>query len=149
MWAPSAPIHHYRSDHGLAYWHRPLPSDTLRPIMNAQSFARDLLFELKTRDPRAAQLTVRGQGDRPVIGIVDEGEYVPLLSLGAPSKNYNVMSLFVRHQGGWQPTFKRGTPKQLAEELAGPFHYLWTMAVDMAGDWMNSASEHSAKRERT
>jgi hypothetical protein len=43
------------------------------------------------------------------------------------------MSLFVYHKRRWQPTLKRGIPKDLADQLAGPLSYLWTITVEMAG----------------
>jgi hypothetical protein len=59
---------------------------------------------------------------------------VPLLRLGAPSAACNVMSLFVSHRRQWMPTFLRGTPAQLAEQLAGPFAYLWAIAATARSD---------------
>jgi hypothetical protein len=65
---------------------------------------------------------------------VDQGEFVPLLRLGAPSAACNVMSLFVYHHRQWMPTFLRGTPARLAEQLAGPFAYLWSIAATLRTD---------------
>jgi hypothetical protein len=91
-----------------------------------------LLAELRQRDPRAAALIRRSRGKASIIGIEDDGEFVPLLKLDAGSAAFNVMSLFVHHQGRWQPTLKRGIPNDLAEILAGPLNYLWTMHVELA-----------------
>lgn len=101
-------------------------------MANARSFASSLLAELRQCDPRAHALICRARGKSAVIGIEDEGEFVPLLKLDAGSAAFNVMSLFVHHHGRWQPTLQRGIPKDLAEILAGPFSYLWTMHADLA-----------------
>jgi hypothetical protein len=98
------------------------------------SFAASLLGELRQRDPRAAALVRRSRGKASIIGIHDDGEFVPLLKLDAGSTSFNVMSLFVYHHGSWQPTLKRGIPADLADQLAGPLSYLWTIAVELA-DW--------------
>lgn len=99
-------------------------------------FATTLLRELRRADPRAAvlQLEDRPSLRTPVIGLVDEGEFVPLLRLGAPSAACNVMSLFAYHHRQWVPTFVRGTPAMLAEELAGPSAYLWSIAATLLSD---------------
>ena len=101
-------------------------------MATSRSFASSLLAELRQRDPRAHALICRARGKSAVIGIDDESEFVPLLKLDAGSAAFNVMSLFVHHHGRWQPTFKRGIPKDLAEILAGPFSYLWTIHADLA-----------------
>jgi len=96
-----------------------------------QDFALSVLAELRQRDPRAK--TLRLQLTRPsqgrVIGLDDDGEFVPLLKLASASAAVNVMSLFVRHQARWMPTLQRGTPAQLAEALAGPLLHLWLISV--------------------
>jgi hypothetical protein len=105
-----------------------------QPDIHAQRrFASDLLRELRQRDPRAGVLRL---DERPrlraaIIGLSDEGEFVPLLRLGGASDACNVMSLFVYHHGQWMPTFRRGTPVMLAEQLAGPFAYLWAFAATL------------------
>ena len=102
------------------------------PDLHAQRrFASDLLQELRQRDSRAAVLRL---DERPrlraaIIDLFSDGEFVPLLRLGAPSAACNVMSLFVSHHGQWMPTFRRGTPAMLADELSGPFAYLWAIAA--------------------
>lgn len=80
---------------------------------------------------------MHARGPAAVIGLEDEGEFVPLLRLAAPSARHNVMSLFVSHHGRWQPTLKRGTPQLLADELAGPLQHLWSIPVEMAGPWLD------------
>ena len=99
--------------------------------VRTQDFALSVLAELRQRDRRAEAL--RLQSTRPsqgvVMGLDDEGEFVPLLKLGGASAAVNVMSLFVRHQARWMPTFHRGTPAQLAQALAGPLQHLWLIAV--------------------
>ncbi len=96
-----------------------------------QDLALSVLAQLRERDPGAK--TLRRQPCRPckgvVIGLDDEGQFVPLLKLAGESAAVNVMSLFVRHQARWMPTLQRGTPAQLAEALAGPLLHLWLIAV--------------------
>lgn len=105
--------------------------------MDARAFAGQVLAALVKLDPRASALEVRARGPAAVIGLEDEGEFVPLLRVAAPSAHYNVMSLFVSHHGRWLPTLKRGTPQQLADELAGPLQHLWAIPVQMAGPWLD------------
>ena len=101
--------------------------------MSAENFAVSLLGQLRQRDPRAATLRVRAaRGQAAVIGIEDDGEFVPLLKLTGASARFNVMSLLVYHHGRWMPTFKRGTPAELAQPLAAELHYLWTIPLEMA-----------------
>jgi hypothetical protein len=99
--------------------------------IRTQDFALAVLAELRQRDHRAEAL--RLQPTRPsqdvVMGLDDDGEFVPLLKLASASAAVNVMSLFVRHQARWVPTFQRGTPAQLAQALAGPLQHLWLIAV--------------------
>lgn len=101
----------------------------------AASFASSLLFELQERDDRAGVLCVRpsSRSKEAVVGLHDDGEFVPLLKLGAASAAFDVMGLFAPHHGRWMPTFQRGTPAQLADLLAGPLHHLWTLAVAALG----------------
>lgn len=111
----------------------PEPQDWYPGVMaTALSFASSMLAELRQRDARAQALTFRARGNSAVIGIEDEGEFVPLLKLDAGSAAFNVMSLFVHQHGRWQPTLKRGIPKDLAEILATSLSYLWTMHADLA-----------------
>ena len=100
--------------------------------MSAQSFASSLLAELRRLDPRAAALLIRARGQTAVIGIEDDGEFVPLLKLAGASGKFNVMSLHVYHNGRWQPTLKRSTPAGLAEPLTGEIQHVWTIPVEMA-----------------
>lgn len=101
-------------------------------MATALSFASSLLGELRQRDARAQALSFRVRGKLAIIGIDDEGEFVPLLKLDAGSAAFNVMSLFVHHQGRWLPTLKRGIPKDLAEILATSLSYTWTIHADLA-----------------
>jgi hypothetical protein len=101
-------------------------------LMSADSFAHTLVCELRHRDGRAAVLKVGGRGKTAVIGIEDDGEFVPLLRVAHASAKYNVMNLDVRHQRSWAPTFHRGTPSELAEALAGTLQHLWTIPLAMA-----------------
>ena len=100
--------------------------------MNPDSFASALLAELSRLDPRAQALQKGpSRGGAVVVGIDDEG-FQPLLRLSSGSTKFNVMSLFVRHHRSWAPTFQRGTPTILAEQLAGPLRHLWTIPLSMA-----------------
>lgn len=101
----------------------------------AASFASCVLSELCQRDDRAGVLYIRpnSPSKEAVIGLYDDGEFVPLLKLGAASAAFTVMGLFVPHQGRWMPTFQRGTPAGLAELLARPLHHLWSLAVAAQG----------------
>ncbi len=101
-------------------------------MYTAGSFATSLLAELRQRDARAHALVCRARGKSAVLGIEDQGEFVPLLKLDAGSAAFNVMSLFVRHRRRWQPTFERGIPKDLAEIIAGPLSFLWSIHADLA-----------------
>jgi hypothetical protein len=96
-----------------------------------QDFALSVLAKLRQRDPRAKALRRQSCGPSKgvVIGLDDDGQFVPLLKLAGASPAVNVMSLFVRHQARWMPTLQRGTPAQLAEALAGPLLHLWLIAV--------------------
>ena len=104
--------------------------------MTPDNFASSLLVELRKLDPRAQALkSRRGQGKAVILGIDDEG-FQPLLRLAAGSAKFNVMSLFVDHHGRWAPTFQRGTPSLLAQQLAGPLQHLWVLPLSMAElDW--------------
>jgi len=100
--------------------------------MNPDSFASALLAELGRLDPRARALKQGpSRGGTVVVGIDDEG-FQPLLRLSSGSAKFNVMSLFVRHHRSWAPTFQRGTPATLAQQLAGPLQHLWTIPLSMA-----------------
>lgn len=98
---------------------------------NQKRFGAMLLSELGKLDPRAARLKLKeGAGVRhPIIGVMDQGEFVPLLKLDEATKAANVMSLLVWNKGKWSPTFQRGTPEKLAKELTGSFQFLWTFSV--------------------
>ena len=99
----------------------------------AQDFTQELLAELKTLDQRAQYLKMKGKRDTVILGIEDDREFVPILRLGAGSAKFNKMMLFVYHKRIWQPTFHKGTPKMLAQLLAGELNYLWTMHISMIG----------------
>jgi len=104
--------------------------------MSAKSFASSLLAELRLLDSRAQGLRARPRGKTAIIGIEDDGEFVPLLKLSGASASFNVMTLLVSHHGKWQPTLKRGTPEELAQPLAAELHHLWTIPLEMANmDW--------------
>lgn len=107
--------------------------------MDVASFAQLLLRALSAREPRAAHLLVKIRGKTAVIGI-DEGEtWVPLLRLSNPSASVNVMNLDVRQGTGWAPTFERGVPDRLAEQLAGPLSFTWVIEVDAVLDWRETS----------
>lgn len=97
----------------------------------AARFAGLVLVEMRELDGRAARLEVvaRPRGHDAQIGVMEEGQFVPLLRLSAASAACNVMSLFVYQNGRALPTFQRGTPKMLAELLVGPWQHLWLFDV--------------------
>ena len=100
--------------------------------MTPDSFASALLSHLRQMDPRAQALkSGPSRGGAVVVGIDDDG-FQPLLRVSGGSGKFNVMSLFVRHRRSWAPTFQRGTPAALAQQLAGPFQHLWTIPLSMA-----------------
>lgn len=107
-----------------------LPSS---PSALAYSFAQALVSELRKRCPDAAALYARKGREAADLGIEENGVFDPLLRVANPSKAVNVMSLWVRHHNRWEPTFVRGTPAEIAAQLAGPFDYLWRMHVAAMG----------------
>ena len=98
---------------------------------NPGSFAETLLAELRRNDPAAAPLAARHRGKTATIGLTDDGDWLPLLRLSNPSGSCNVMSLDVRHQNRWSPTFERGTPAMLAEKLLGPLRFTWAIWAEI------------------
>jgi len=95
-------------------------------------FALDVLAEMRQLDLRSSTLEALGTPRRPdaLIGLIEEGEFVPLLVLAAASAAYNVMGLFVwGEQGRFIPTGQRGTPAMLAKILIGPYQHLWLFDV--------------------
>ena len=103
--------------------------------MTAESFAVVLLARLRELDPEAQALK-KGPARRGgvTLGIDDEG-FQPLMRLSAGSAKLNVMGLFVRRHHSWFPTFQRGTPGELAQQLAGPLRHLWAIPLSMAEPW--------------
>jgi hypothetical protein len=94
-----------------------------------QSFANHVLRGLRERDARAEGLDVRVRGKAAVLGYLEDGEWVPLLRLSNPSAAVNVMNLDVRHHGRWAPTFIRGVPAAIIDELVGPLGFTWQLAL--------------------
>lgn len=111
--------------------------------MDSDSFAQQLLRALCARDSLATHLRVKARGKTAIIGI-DEGEaWVPLLRLSNPSAAFNVMNLDVRQGRGWAPTFERGVPEKLAEDLLGPLVFTWATEVEAVLAWREtSGHEH-------
>lgn len=109
------------------------PSSTSR--LSAESFANAVLRDLVKADQRAEFLAVRARGKTAVLGYDDEGEWVPLFRIAGGSAAFNVADLQVRHQRGWQPTFVRGVPKLIAEQLSGPLRFLWEFHAHQAQPW--------------
>lgn len=107
----------------------------------ADRFASRLLHDLTTSDRRAAHLRSKVHGKTVTIGI-DEGDtWIPLLRLSAPSASCNVMNLDVRHGRDWAPTFERGTPAALAEQLLGPLLFTWANEVDAVLAWRETSEQ--------
>ena len=98
--------------------------------MSAKIFAEAVVRNLSATDTRASFLKVRARGKTAVIGYESEGDWIPLLRIAGGSGAYNVADLQVRHRSSWQPTFIRGVPAKLAQELSGPLAFLWELHVD-------------------
>ena len=94
-----------------------------------EGFANRLLRELRAHHPEAQALSARVRGKTAVIGFTEDEEWIPLLRLSNPSAAANVMNLDVRHHRAWAPTFFRGIPSALVEQLAGPLAFTWQMAL--------------------
>lgn len=114
--------------------------------MNAESFAFSVIQEVVAADERASFLSVRARGKTAVIGYDDTDEWVPILRIAHGSASYNVANLQVRHHRSWQPTFVRGTPARIAQELIGPLRFLWEQHAHFSqpppGVLGNSDQEH-------
>lgn len=111
-------------------------------MWNPESFADAMLRAITAQDPVAAVLLVRARGKTATIGLLDAGEWIPLLRLSNPSASCNVMNLDVRQGQGWAPTFERGTPEALAERLLGPLRFTWAAEVQAVGWSETSGHEH-------
>lgn len=96
-------------------------------MSTVQGFASEVLVELQKLDNRAKFLKLVAKKDIAIFGVEEDGEFVPILRLGAGTPKLNKMMLFVYHQGQWQTTCHKGTPKMLAQWLAGELNYLWTL----------------------
>ncbi len=95
-----------------------------------QDIGQPGLRALTAGDPRATHLQARVRGKADTIGIADDGVWVPILRLSAPSAAANVMNLDARQGNGRAPTFERVTPAILAEKLFGPLAFTWVIEVD-------------------
>jgi len=118
-------------------------------MMNAFAFAQQLVSALRARCPEAAPLRAQQARAAADIGTDDGGEFEPLLRLKNPSNAFNVMSLWVRHGRGWQPTFVRGTPAEIADKLAGPYAFLWRIHVLAMGFDPTAQSNQPPRRPKT
>lgn len=101
--------------------------------MNAVGFARLMLARLRELDERAVALEAREHERDAIVGLIDDGEFVAVLRLGAGSAKLNKMMIFAPHGKSWAPTMIKGTSKMLGDELAGALNYLWTIPVAAAG----------------
>lgn len=108
---------------------------------NAKSFAEMVLHELREAEPLASVLEARGRGKTAVIGLLDAGEWVPLVRLSNPSGSFNVMSLDARHRGKWSPTHVRGVPVAIVGALQGPLRFLWEMPAIGAEPWSGTSDQ--------
>ncbi len=100
--------------------------------MSAQVFAQELVYALGRHDPRALLLKVKIAPQKTaVIGLEDEDEWIPLLKLGAATPTFAKMMLMVRHGNRWTPTMQKGSPEQLAEQLANSLRHLWQIPLEM------------------
>lgn len=103
--------------------------------MNAAGFARQVVDAVVAADERANFLEIRPRGKTAVIGYDDQGQWVPLFRIAHGSGAYNVANLQVRHGSSWQPTFVRGIPAKVAEELIGPLRFLWEQHAHFSQPW--------------
>mgnify|MGYP006995730165 CR=1 FL=1 len=101
--------------------------------MSARYFGDSVLRALTRSDERASFLRVHATGSSCVIGYELDDLWVPLFRLAHGSAAFNVANLQVRHKTRWEPTFTRGTPEMIAEQLAGPFSFLWEL--HLPGSW--------------
>jgi hypothetical protein len=92
-----------------------------------------LVTKLKSLCPEASVLEARTAHQGAVIGLEDEGEWVPLLKLAGGSAACNVMWLLVADGPRWTPTGLKGTPAKLATHLSQQYAYLWAIAAAMTG----------------
>ena len=97
---------------------------------DASMFADAVLQELQQEDPAAAPLDVRAGGKTATLGLLDAGEWVPLLRFSRPSTSFNVMSLDVREGKRWTPTHIRGIPTAIAKALMGELRFTWAMEAE-------------------
>ncbi len=105
---------------------------------DAMTFARAVLRELQRGDPAAAVLDVRARGKTATLGLLDAGEWVPLLRFSHPSASFNVMSLDVRDGTRWAPTHRRGVPAVVAAALLGELRFTWAMEASSA-PWQDTS----------
>lgn len=109
---------------------------------DASMFANAVVRELQKADTVAAPLDVRARGKTATVGLLDAGEWVPLLRFSRPSASFNVMSLDVRQGSRWTATHVRGVPAAIAEELLGGLRFTWAMEAE-ATEWQDiSDREH-------
>ena len=100
--------------------------------MSAQVFAQELVRALARYDPRALLLKTRKAPQKAaIIGLEDEGEWTPLLKLGAATPKFAKMMLMVRQGNRWTPTMQKGSPEQLAEQLASSLRHLWQIPLEV------------------
>lgn len=114
--------------------------------MSAENFTNCVLQQLACADEYASFLAVRARGKTAVIGYDDAGEWVPIFRVAHGSASFNVADIQVRHGRSWQPTFVRGTPFQIAEQLIGPLRFLWKLHAQLPNHDLrvldNSDQEH-------
>ena len=100
--------------------------------MSAEMFAQELVRALARHDPRASLLIVKIAPQKTsIIGLDDDGEWAPLLKLGAATPKFAKMMLMVRQGKRWTPTMQKGSPEQLAELLASSLRHLWQIPLEM------------------
>lgn len=101
--------------------------------MSAKHFGDCTLRALTQFDERANFLKVHATGSTCVIGYELDDLWIPLFRIAHGSAAFNVANLQVRHKSRWEPTFSRGTPEMIAEQLAGPFKFFWEL--HLPGSW--------------
>ncbi len=98
--------------------------------------------ELQKADPVAARLDVRARGKIATIGLVDAGDWVPLLRFSRASASFNVMSLDVRQGKTWAATDVRGVPAVITAELLGGLRFTWAIEAEAIGWRDTSVPKH-------
>ena len=92
-------------------------------------------------DLARAWLQLRARGTTAVIGLEDDGQWVPLLRFANGSGAFNVMDVEVRHHTSWAHTGVRGVPDAVADVLVGSLRFTWEFHVTDAETWKRTSDQ--------